>query len=111
MVRAAMKDPRNLSPNLRRIVTASHSGFQIGEVDIGLGLSEGKYGNITNRGRSCSVMRIVNTKKGAKKIGRQWLRKCSNNMHQAVVQLSGGDEHASTLVHDHAKANPALYKQ
>eukprot|EP00965_Chrysotila_dentata_P215531 6188827-Pleurochrysis_carterae.AAC.1 len=74
MVHAAMKDPRNLSPNSWCIITALHSGLQIGEVDTGLGA-------------------------------------VAVQMHQAVVQLSGGNKHASTLVYDHAKANPALYKQ
>eukprot|EP00965_Chrysotila_dentata_P257206 6212807-Pleurochrysis_carterae.AAC.1 len=111
MVRATLKNPKELSATAARIFAAVVASLQAGEVRRVQGISLGKDGVITRRGQHRTIMATIHGRKGVTKVGRHQLRKRTKVLHCAVTHLAGGEEHVSTLLADHAKANPTLYKQ
>eukprot|EP00965_Chrysotila_dentata_P251923 6210362-Pleurochrysis_carterae.AAC.1 len=110
MVRAAVLNPHELDEHSSDIVNAKLKSIKGGEVFKPKAISIDKTGKLTHRGRSRTFMALIDGTKNADEIGGKQLRNRTNNLSSAVNVLACGEAHAATLIADHAKANPKLYK-
>eukprot|EP00965_Chrysotila_dentata_P232820 6199215-Pleurochrysis_carterae.AAC.2 len=111
MVHAVLDDPKNLSPNSGRILSAAIAAIPPGETRTLRNAHRNADGKRSHRGGLHSVMGIHHPYKKASKVSKKTLRRRGKVFTSSAVQLAGGEDEVPTFVLEHAKSHPKIYNE